>query len=506
MPKASRVRYSSTAPFVDDVQVNRVQALGSSSRLTTEDMKELGTLNIVEIVDDVPQVDVSLDTNENGTNEAIALLSNKGYGLNVVAVPNGNAVSSTSIQVLPGSYFAKGQRIRYAGGTLTVASGNTVVYAQPEVTGSQVAVGSSVPAGAVKLADITVTAGVVAQSAIVDQRAFKDITQDDFELAKVDIFVPVKQSGDGTNSVARTMYMERVYANSIDFGFQVNGVASASYRLETDNKRWFLNNSAQIVVDEFKTSATPTLTLTQTPNVLANGNKALKVTKNGVDLVEGAGANGFTITGTTLTLGSAPAIGDLVKVRYTSSTGGKMFAHVPALEEPHPELAGGLKEGQIEIYLVDSNGTVDATRTTRVQSARISLPLQRDQLDELGSSYPYERPLQLPVNVSVSLELKDSDLELMARFAGYSTLTGVNEIALDDLVKNKGVLVKIYRETDVKRAKLPAGHPDKYAVKTLYVKNLIPQSEAWDVRVDSDATQSFEFLAHNLKVSDSITL
>jgi hypothetical protein len=183
-----------------------------------------------------------------------------------------------------------------------------------------------------------------------------------------------------------------------------------------------------------------------------------------------------------------------------------MFAPVPALEEPHPELAGGLKEGQIEIYLVDSNGTVDATRTTRVQSARISLPLQRDQLDELGSSYPYERPLQLPVNVSVSLELKDSDLELMARFAGYSTLTGVNEIALDDLVKNKGVLVKIYRETDVKRAKLPAGHPDKYAVKTLYVKNLIPQSEAWDVRVDSDATQSFEFLAHNLKVSDSITL
>ena len=129
-------------------------------------------------------------------------------------------------------------------------------------------------------------------------------------------------------------------------------------------------------------------------------------------------------------------------------------------------------------------------------------PLQREPLAELGSMYPYDRPLSLPLNISVSLELKDSDLELMARFAGYSNLASANEIALDDLVKDKGLLVKIYRETDVKRAKLPAGHVDKYAIKTIYIKNLIPQSESWDVRVDSDATQSFEFMAHNLTITD----
>jgi hypothetical protein len=502
MAKASRVRYSGSAPFVDDAQVNRVQALGSSSRLTTEDMKELGTLNIVEIVDDVPQVDVSIDTNENGTNEVLGLLANKGYGCQVVAVPTVTAVGSNKIKVRPGSYYAKGNRVLFEGAELTV-SGTTaqVVYLQPEVSGDKVSIGASVPAGAVKLADVTPVGGIVKQADIVDARSFHEIKELDFELAKVDIFVPVKQSGSGDN-VARTMYMDRVYVNNIDFGFQVNGVASASYRLETDNKRWFLNDSAQIVVDEFKATTTGALTLSQTPNQLANGNYMLKVTHNGNDLVEGVG---YTVTAGTKSLTiTGIAIGDLVKVRYTSATGGRFFAPVPALEEPHPELAGGLKEGQVELFLVDKDGVVDATRTPRVQSARVSLPLTREQLDELGSSYPYERPMQLPVNVSVSLELKDSDLELMARFSGYDNLNNVDEIALDDLVKNKGLLVKLYRETDVKRAKLPAGHPDKYAIKTFYIKNLIPQSESWDVQVDSDASQSFEFLAHNLTISDKV--
>jgi hypothetical protein len=503
MAKASRVRYSGTAPFVDDAQVNRVQALGSSSRLTTEDMKELGTLNIVEIVDDVPQVDVSLDTNENGTNEALGLLANKGYGCNVIAVPTASAIGSAEIKVLPGSYYAKGTRILFKGATLSVTSTDTVVYALPEVAGAQVEVGTTVPTGAIKLADITPDAGgIVEQANIADVRPFKEIKELDFELAKVDMFVPVKQSGSG-DSVARTMYMERVYANNADFGFQVNGVASSSFRLETDNKRWFLNNSSQIVVHEEVSDGTGTITLDETPNQLANGNFMLKVTHNGNELKEGVG---YSVTGTTLTLTSAPALGDIVKARYTANTGGNFFAPVPALEEPHPELAGGLKEGQIELYLVDKDGVVDAERTPRVQSARMSLPLTREQLDELGSSYPYDRPMQLPVNVSVSLELKDSDLELMARFAGYDNLANVDEIALDDLVKNKGILIKLYRETDVKRAKLPAGHPDKYAIKTFYSRNLIPQSESWDVRVDSDASQSFEFLTHNLTISDEVKM
>jgi hypothetical protein len=118
---------------------------------------------------------------------------------------------------------------------------------------------------------------------------------------------------------------------------------------------------------------------------------------------------------------------------------------------------------------------------------------------------PYDRPLSLPINSNISLEFKDSDLEVFARFSGKNIATAT-EIAIDDLLKNMGLTVKIYRENDIARAKLPAGHPNKYAMKVFTVTNLIPQSENWDVRTDSDASQTFEFLAHNLSISDDIVL
>jgi hypothetical protein len=502
--KATRVRYSGIAPFIDDTQANRVTAMGSASRLTTEDVKELGTLNIVEVVDDVPVVDISIDANESGTNELIALFANKGYGCNVVAIPSGSAIGTAKVKILPGSYLTStGHRIFFEGTTLTVApSANQVVYLLPEVSGGAVAKSgvtgnSSVPVGAITLATV-VGSATIRQADITDSRptTLSQVKELDYELAYVDIFVPVKQSGDG-DVIKRTMYMEKAYVNSIDFTFQTSGVATASFRLETDNKRWFLNNNSQVIVDQYKSAGGATLTLTQTPAVLANGKFILCLYKNGTKLAEGTD---FNVAGVTVTFVVPLTSGDLVKVRYTSINGGNFFVPVPVAENPHPELAGGIKHGQVELYLSDNT----SQRTTRVTSARINMPLNREQLLELGTLRPYDRPLTLPINSTVSVELRDSDLEMMARFAGYTNLSSVNEIAIDDLIKNMGLTVAIYRENDVKRAKLAPGHPDKLPIKVYKVKNLIPQGENWDVRVDSDATQTFEFMAHNLTVSDSI--
>lgn len=496
--KASRVHYSGIGTFIDDTQANRIQAFGSSSRLTTEDMRELGTLNIVEIVDDVPQVDISIDQNENGTNDLLALLSNRSYGCNVVAVPSGSQIGSASIKVLPGSYIINGERVFFEGTVLSVpTSGNQKVFLKPEVSGNaiaKVAVATSVTAGCIEIANFT-GKPVLTQADIVDARPFKTVKERDFELANVDIFVPVKQAGDG-DVIKRSMYMEKAYINNLDLSFQTSGVATASYRLETDNKRWFLNDNAQIIVDQIKASAGTTVGLTRTPSPLVNGNKILHLSVNGTPKTEGTD---FTVAGTTVTFSSALTAGSLVKARYCSNTGGAFFVPVPVAENPHPELAGGIRQGQIEIFLTDST-----SRLVRVQSVRISLPLTREALAELGSIKPYDRPMTLPVNTSITLEFRDSDLEMLARFAGYANIDTVDEIALEDLVKNMGLIVKIYRESDVKRQKLPAGHPDKFAIKTITLNNLIPQSESWDVRIDSDATQTFEFMNHNVTISDEI--
>lgn len=506
MAKPTRVRYSGVGAFINDVQANRVQAFGSSSRLTTEDMKELGSLDIVEIVDDVPVVDISIDQNENGTLDLFALLSNSPYGCQVMAIASGTAIGSNQVKVLPGVYqTSAGHPIQFTGGTVTVASsGNQVVYLNPVQSGAQLGItGGSAPAGAITLA--TVTGGTtVSQAMIVDTRptAMGYVTHYNFELANVDIFVPVKQSVAGVSAtggtVARTMYMEKAYANNIDFNFQTSGVATASYRLETDNKRWFLNSGAQIITDKLQSAGGTSLTLTYAPNTLNNGNKLLRLIKNGTVLTEGTGAD-YTVSGNTITLSVAASNGDLFKARYTYSSNGAVFNPYPATAVPHPDLAGGLKQGMIEIYLSDNT----TNRLTRVQSARISLPLTREALSELGAFRPYDRPLQLPVSANITLEFKDSDLEAFARLAGQN-LASVNEISIMDLLKNMGLTIKIYRESDETRSKLPSGHPSKYAIKVISITNLIPQNENWDVRTDSDATQTFEFMAHNIAIDDAI--
>jgi hypothetical protein len=502
MPKKpSRVRYSGVAPFIDDTQANRIQALGSSSRLTTEDMKELGTLNIVEVVDDVPQIDISIDQNENGTNDLVGLLSNTGYGCNVVALPDGAAVGSTSVKIRQGSYYANGNRVFFDGTTLAVASGNVAVYLNPVVSGgatAKVSCGSTVPAGSIPIATISasaITGGVITQADITDTRSFGTITHLNFELAKADVFVPIKQiTSDATP--ARTMYIENAFVNSIDFNFGVGSPATANFRLESDNKRWFLNNASQLIVDEFKGPGV--VTLTQIPTILANGKYLLKLVKNGDKLTENTD---FTVNSTTkvVTFTVGLIAGDMIKVRYVSTLNGKFFSPVPASEDPHPEYAGGVKQGNIEVYLSDDLGS----KLTRVQSVRLNVPLTRQPLGELGALAPFDRPMNLPINSSVTLEFKDSDLEVMSRLASKD-LTTVNELSVLDMLKNKDLVIKIYRENDIARAKLAAGHPDKLAIKTIKVQRLIPQSENWDAKVDNDANQTFEFMAHNVSLSDII--
>src|SRR5579875_2166930 len=216
MAKATRVRYSGTAPFIDDAQANRVQAIGSSAKLTTDDVKELGTLNIVEVVDDVPQVDVSIDANENGTIETVALLSNSGYGCQVVATPvpgNPASIGSLTLTVNPGRYYAKGQSILFGGAQVTAsASGNQQVYLNPLPSSypdsSKVGIVSSgnVPAGSILIANVTPVGGQITQANISDQRSWGQISANTFELTSADIYVPIVQSGDGLNgAVARTM-------------------------------------------------------------------------------------------------------------------------------------------------------------------------------------------------------------------------------------------------------------------------------------------------------------
>lgn len=531
--KPARVRFYSTAPYADDVQLNRIQSLGSSSQLNQTDVEELANMNIIEFVDELPAVQLTVDANENGTMDLVSVFANKSFGAAVLAVPSGsgiNAIAGTAaVSVTPGSIYVNGIRVPYSGTTsLAVPSGNTYYTVSLTPTGNasgqpiftlnltQGAAGAltppAAPAGSISLATFSVGAdGNVYQNNITDARSWNVLQVTDYEFAEVDFYVPVKPPYD--SNIQRTMYMENAFLDNISLNFQTQGLATANYTLETDNKKWFLQNSANILVDRFyvATAGEVQFTLSQTPTKRPNGNYTLKVLYGtsgaATQLVEGTD---FTVSGNAVTLvapmpsvGTSPAIGDILAVRYTAPQGANFFTMVPNPPVAHPTPAAGLQEGMIEVYLSDDMNN----NVLRLQSVQISAQLTRDVLQQLGNFRAYNRPLQLPVDITLNVQVLDSDLDLWARFNGvpYTPTAGyeetINELDLENLLKNMGITVKIYRETDVTRSRLPVNHPLTFPLKTVYINEIVPTDEQWNVQVGSDATQTLNFRAFNLTLT-----
>ena len=74
----NRIIYGSQSVWCNGEVLLRVQTLGSTTTFTNEDIFELGHLDIVDVVDDVPAVAVTLNTNDWGDVKTMAILA-QGY-------------------------------------------------------------------------------------------------------------------------------------------------------------------------------------------------------------------------------------------------------------------------------------------------------------------------------------------------------------------------------------------------------------------------------------------
>jgi hypothetical protein len=528
MPKPTRLHYAGVACFIDDIDMDRVQAVGTSTRFNFEEVFEHGNLNIVEIIDDVSDVEVTIDTNEYGSNKTLGAFANKPFGCRIFAVPTQTQPGQDKVLLEEGRIIVNGVPIHIKRAIITiphpalpdscVISLKTDPNADPQYTVTFNQSGfedpdtpPTPPAGEIKIAEIrnVPTTGIVTQDMITDTRTWGTIKLIDFELAKADIYIPMKPSTEGgTDEVDRTCYMENVYLTRIDMNYSVDGMATENYAGETDNKRYFINDAKHVIKEQFvATASQATQTLTYTPTQLLNGNYMLKVVKNGQELKEGVDFNVEPAT-KTITFTSSLVAGDQVLVRYTSSTGGvfhddsDQFINFFYEDDTKTfEQPGGVNKGRVEIYLTE--GGTDKI-LTRVQSCRITANFNRERLPELGSKEPYARPATLPFETTAALEFTDSDLEMLARLTGYQyndgVITGTNELDVNDILRNRGLRIKIYRVSDDQRAKLPANHPWQRPLKEIVIPYLIPTDEAWNSRVRGNATQTYNFRTHDLQI------
>jgi len=505
----NRIIYASQSVWVDGEVLYRVQSLGTTTSFTSEDIFELGHLDIIDVVDDVPAVTVTLNTNDFGDVKTFAKLA----------------------QVAPAKIAMDA--------TATVNNANLVA-------------GATYLHG-VALADFAVTCG---------------------NLTGVTLWAPVQDEcsiGTLANNIDQTLFLDEVYINSLEYSYTTGANATENYGAETDNKMWLLNDGRFVNFESTISGSLGELDATMISDgyvdltldasaeiaELSTGLGFLRKDANGVSAVThyatsgGSAENVAIVVGTLAALDTyvyhntgtehriyfptgtnAPVAGDVIQAVYSADAYAAAMNDyfIPLTEETtRPDAVGALRQGQVEVYIVDPDSSAtDFDNAWRLTGATISTDLTREPLTELGHLGPYDRPLTLPIPITISIDTTAGDLENWAKFAGkltdYDAETMLSVDLTDLMTKdNLTLVVKVFEQTDEEAGgatgagrKVLAGSSmvgdeyfsdgamavytpgqREYALKTIVVKNLKITDEGMTLDVGSNATQTFGFKSNN---------
>ena len=507
----NRIIYASQSVWVNGEVLYRVQSLGTTTTFTSEDIFELGHLDIIDVVDDVPAVAVTLNTNDFGDVRTLAVLAQ------VAPAKSAMAVTATSDN-----------------GNLVVVSGTDLVEVGPYLHG-------------VALADFSIVCG---------------------NLPGVTLWAPVQDEcslGTLANNIDQTLFLDEVYINSLEFSYTTGANATENYGAETDNKMWLLNAGRFVNYDAYTLDGTDisngyvdlTIASGTTIATLSAGIGFLRKDSNGspavtwydasanemtnVEIVTGSAAAANTYVYRASVLGSAhrvffptganaPVATDRLQIIYSADGygTGTSDTYFTALNDVNrPDSVGALRQGQVEASIV----ALDAAAydiAWRLTGVTITCDLTREALAELGHLSPYDRPLTLPIPITVTVDSTAGDLENWSKVANKLTeyrASTLDDIDLADLMGSEDLklVVKVYAQTDEEAGGTGAnrqvadgsdlvgqyywlngtrGGPyvagnTEYPLKTIIVEHLKITDEGATLDMGANMTQTFGFRSTN---------
>lgn len=508
MASRNRIIYASQSVIVDGDFLYRVQTLGATTTFNSTDLFELGQQDVIDVVDDVPTVAITLDTNDWGTVRTSAALAR---------------VSTDNFDVTATS----------ANANLATVSGTTDISYYHGVA----------------LADYGISA------------------------AEFDLWAPVQAEaslGTADDNIDQTLFMARCFATGVTLNYSVGGEATENYTAESDNKTWFLNDGRFVSQEEWTTLSGTTYNLGLEDGVsevasLSDANRAFLyidpdsgvrsvVVKSEagdltyIPIVDGAVTAteaGYDDATNVVELPAGTVVGanDTVIIRYAADAyasdaygdsdtiKANYFTAATDVNTGDHSNVGGLRQGQIEIYLVDPDVSTDYELALRLQTVNISAALNREALNELGHLKPYDRPVTFPVEITTSVETTAGDLETFAKFAGkeseFDALTLI-DLTIDQLLSKDNLIlvVMVYDQTDVEAggdaadrkvlqeemvgkdywvagvqstySAISLSSPEReYPLKTVIVPGLKATNEAYNLTQGQNATQTFTFRSTN---------
>jgi len=506
----NRIIYGSQSVWCNGHVLYRVQTLGSTTTFTSEDLFELGHMDIIDVVDDVPAVAVTLNTNDFGDVKTMAVLAQVSESkIDMNATASGTDPSNANLAVVSGTQLTE---------TGTYLHG-------------------------VCLADFAIVCGA---------------------LPGVSIWAPVQDECDlGTLSsgIEQTLYMDEVFVNSLELGYTTGANATENYGAETDNKTWLLNQGRFVNWEEFigtdfddgvvELEETAVDMTDEVPGFLRSdigGARAVtyynsatdemlnyEVKKGTIPRTDCFVFDPTTVPGTDslyapTTLSGSMAAADKVFAVYASDhyADTALNAYFVALTsaDTRPAGIGAIRQGQVEIYIVADADTA-FTNAWRLTGCTVTSDLTREPLAELGRLGPYDRPLTMPIPITVTIDTTAGDLTHWARFADRYTAFDNNtmkDIDLADLMAKEDLklVVKVFYQTDEEAGgtgdgrKVLAGSDlvgESYlndgveavysasdterALKTIVVEHLKMTDEAYTLDMGTNATQTFGFRSTN---------
>jgi hypothetical protein len=508
----NRIIYASQSVWCNGEVLYRVQSLGSTTTFTNEDIFELGHLDIVDVVDDVPAVAVTLNTNDFGDVRTMAVLAQ--------VHPDKRDMDESATD---------------SNANLAVVSGTGLVETGTYLHG-------------VSLADFAVVCG---------------------NLTGVSLWAPVQDEcslGTLANNIDQTLFLDEAYVNSLEFSYTTGANATENYGAETDMKMWLLNDGRFVNLDSYTLDGTDitngyvnltlasgnaVATLSFGPGFLrkdADGTEAVTWYDTAanevmnIEVVPGTASAADTfVYESSATAGAhrihfptgayAPATGDRIEVLYAANAYGtgasnKYFELLDDVDRP--DMVGALRQGQVEVMIVDPNNPgSDYEIAWRLTGCTITADLTREALAELGHLGPYDRPLTLPVPITVTIDSTAGDLENWAKAAGK--LAEFNADTLDDLnlgdlmaEEDLKLVVMVYAQTDEEaggtganrtvaadspligqsywvdgtESTYSAGNRE-YPLKTIVVEHLKITDEGATLDMGANMTQTFGFRSTN---------
>jgi len=449
--KRNRIMYASQAVSVNGHRLYRAQTLGCNTTFTAEDVFELGHLDRIDVVDDVPAVAVALDTNAWGDVDTMAVLA----GMNPLRM-----------------------------------------------------VGTPTVSGAYIRTDVSCTGSGVA-------RYYHGVSLADFTLSNgVKVWAPVQEEASlGTldDEIQMSLFMDKVFVNSMTLTYNVGANATENYAAETDNKMWLVNNG-RFISKEVWTIYAPqnsqAVTIGLTPStdtipLLSNCKRAfLSWTTMGIEgvvvkaygdrdgtvyeVADAAAASIFGYNDTThvltfptdaATLFPAAAKGYKLEATYAASAFAtsqgdadevyaKYFELVSASTAPdnpaghHAEDLGAIRQGQIEVYLIDPDllsgkTNNDWSMQLRMQTITITANPARTAQNEIGHQRPYARSMNFPVEITTNTTVTAADLEKHAILSGltpadYESGGDGIDLTLTHLASKTNLIavIKVFQQTD----------------------------------------------------------